>query len=295
MRARIEQLFGGLARLLYRRRALALILMLMATGALVSQLPRLEVDTSTEGFLHDELEQDVPHLDEITSLVNARNTRGDEFEAGGAEELPFLTDAIKRAMLKDMRRFMAMAIGTIALFLFLMFRRVSGVVMPLLVVILSLVSTLAVMAISGTPIKLATQILPSFLLAVGVGSSVHILAIFYRHLQRRDDKEEAIVQAMSRSGLAVLMTSLTTAAGLASFSTAEIAPIAELGVFRALGVMLALVYTILFLPVLIAVFPVGGRTHAAAERPGSWMHALLTAIAHISTGHARVIVAGAAS
>lgn len=442
MRARIEELFGNFARLLYRRRLPVLILVLAATGTLVSQLPRLEIDTSTEGFLHeddpalltyndfrevfgrdeliivtlgptevfelgflqrlrslhDELSEQVPHLDDITSLVNARNTRGDEsglivedlledfptnddqlralreralanpiyrnllisedgrfttivirtvaystagqddpLEAGFAgegdafdgtieEEAPFLsdaensevvsavreilsrhrtadynllaagspvvTDAIKRAMMKDMGRFMVMAIGTIALFLFLLFHRISGVLMPLLVVVLSLVCTLAIMAIYDIPFKLATQILPSFLLAVGVGASVHILVIFYRHLQAGQDKEDAIVEAMSHSGLAVLMASLTTAAGLASFSVAEVAPIAELGIFSAVGVMIAFVFTLVLLPVLVAFLPIATRSRAAAVRPDSWIDRLLGAIASFSTHHAKSIVAG---
>ena len=60
--------------------------------------------------------------------------------------------------------------------------------LPLLVVILSLVTTLALMGMLGTPISLPTQILPSFLLAVGVGDSVHVLAIFYQRLRAGDDK-----------------------------------------------------------------------------------------------------------
>ena len=441
MRKRIEQLFGDLARLLCRRRVAALIVMLVPIGALVSQLPRIEVDTSTEGFLHeddpalvtynefravfgrdelilitvgpgevfelafleklralhDELEEEIPHVDEITSLINARSTRGEEselivddlleelpeneaemrrlreyvlahpiyrnllisedgrfttvvirtsayssagetdsLEAGfedeedelgsqGVAERPFLSDAenteavaavngvlsrhrsgdfpllaagspiitnsVKSAMMNDMRRFMAMAIGTIAIFLYVMFRRLSGVLMPLLIVILSLLSTVAIMAITGTPIQVPTQILPSFLLAVGVGGSVHIMAIFFRRLQLGDDKEEAIVWAMQHSGLAVAMTGLTTAAGLASFSTAEIAPIAYLGVFASIGVMLGLIYTVFFLPVLIALFPIRARAGGAAEKPSGWMDALLGGIARFSTTHARAIVA----
>ena len=52
----------------------------------------------------------------------------------------------------------------------------------------------------------------------------------------------------------VLMTSLTTAMGLLSFIWADIAIIAQLGYIAPVGVMLALVYTLILLPALIAVF-----------------------------------------
>jgi len=52
------------------------------------------------------------------------------------------------------------------------------------------------------------------------------------------------------------MTSLTTAGGLLSFSGAEIAPIADLGVLASAGVIIALLYTLFLLPALLAFFPI---------------------------------------
>ena len=60
---------------------------------------------------------------------------------------------------------------------------------------------------------------------------------------------------MGHSGLAIVMTSLTTAAGLASFSASQVAPIADLGVFASVGVLASLVYTIVLLPALLAIIP----------------------------------------
>jgi predicted RND superfamily exporter protein len=119
---------------------------------------------------------------------------------------PVVTHFLKRSMINDMRKFVALAVAAVAILLFVMFRRVSGVLLPL--------------------VKVPTQILPSFLLAVGVGTSVHILAIFYQRLQKTNDKEEAIAYALGHSGLAVVMTNVTTASGLMSFATAEVAPVA---------------------------------------------------------------------
>ncbi|GAG49179.1 unnamed protein product, partial [marine sediment metagenome] len=91
-----------------------------------------------------------------------------------------VTHFLKKSMLKDIRRFLLLAFITVAIFLFVMFRRISGVFLPLLIVVLSLISTISIMAAFGASIKLPTQILPSFILAVSVGYSVHILALFYQ-------------------------------------------------------------------------------------------------------------------
>ena len=94
---------------------------------------------------------------------------------------PVITDFLKRTMLSDMKKFIKLVVITIAIFLFVMFRRISGVFLPLIVVTLSLISTVSLMAATGTALKLPTQILPSFILAVGVADSVHILVIFFGH------------------------------------------------------------------------------------------------------------------
>ena len=438
IRDRIETWFERFAAGIFRHRFKALVVMGVLIAALLSQLPKTTIDTSTEGFLHEtdpalvaynafrdqfgrdeviiiaierdsvfelkfletlrrfhrDLEDKVPHVDEVTSLINARNTRGNEEElivedlletwpetpeslkdvqgramvnpiyrnlllsedgrfttiiirthtysgeGGEADvlegfgdepvtadepaEKTFLTDRensetifavkdvvdeyrdtgltvylagspvvthfLKQSMMTDMRRFMAMAIVAVGICLFLMFRRISGVVLPMVVVILSLLSTIAIMAITGTPIKVPTQILPSFLLAVGVGTSVHILAMFYHHFRQYRDKEQAIVYAMGHSGLAVVMTNVTTATGLMSFSTADVAPIADLGMFAGIGVLLAFVYTVTLLPALLAVVPIKKNPMLASAGHGTLMDRLLEGVARFSTSHPRTIL-----
>jgi predicted RND superfamily exporter protein len=72
------------------------------------------------------------------------------------------------------------------------------------------------MAIFKVPLKMPTAVLPSFIMAVGVADSIHILTIFYRQLAETGKKIESIAYAMGHSALAIVLTTLTTAAGLAS-------------------------------------------------------------------------------
>jgi len=146
----------------------------------------------------------------------------------------------------DMSKFILYVVIIIATLLFLTFRRVSGVIIPLLVVIFTLLSTIGSMALAGYPITSMTQILPSLLLAVVIGDSIHILSIFFHKYDETGDKNHAISYAIGHSGLAVVMTSVTTAASLASFSISDIAPVAVLGIFSAIGVTLALFLTLIF-------------------------------------------------
>lgn len=409
-----------------------IFIMLVFSILLISNLPNITIDTSTEGFLHkhdpalvkyeefkeqfgqdekimvvvktkdifdinflkklrelhEELENNVPHLNDITSLLNARNTRGEantlivedliEFtpttheelekiktlannnvmyknlllnvdntlttiilepnayegsnnidalagfsDSENEEKLEFLSDVSKSKMVdaansiknkfssenfevviagslavndynkksvqKDMQKFVKLVLLMMMIFLYIVFRRISAIFLPIFIVAISLLSTIGVMAYVGTPITIPTQILPSFLLAVGIGAVVHLLAMFYKHLNENGNKLEAISYSLGHSGLAIIMTSLTTAAGLLSFSSAEIAPIADLGVFAALGVMIALLNTIILLPAILAVLPIKSPKKDEKEKSKK-IDVFLDAIAVFSFTHAKKIV-----
>ncbi len=180
---------------------------------------------------------------------------------------PIVTKNLQASLISDMSTFILYVIITIALLLLVMFKRISGILLPLFVVVLTLLSTVGSMSLAGAPITAMTQILPSLLLAVGVGASVHLLAIFYKKYDQVKDKKAAMAYALGHSGLAIFMTSLTTAASLASFSFSDIAPVANLGIFSALGVSFQLMLTLIFLPALIALLPVKTLQHADDEKP----------------------------
>ena len=168
---------------------------------------------------------------------------------------PVNLHAIKYFLLKDVKQFMLLAVLIIGTCLYVMFQRMSGVILPLIVVALSLVSTIGLMSFLGVSFKLPTSILPSFILTVGVGACVHVLSLTYQSMRNGVSRHQAIVDSFVHSGLAIVMTSLTTAAGLASFAMAKVAPIADLGKFSAIGVMISLVYTFTFLPAIASLLP----------------------------------------
>ncbi|MBU0992350.1 MAG: MMPL family transporter [Proteobacteria bacterium] len=203
---------------------------------------------------------------------------------------PSVTHALKIALLRDMTFFTTLSIIAISIFLFFMFRRVSGVIIPLVIVVFSLVSTFGTMALSHAVIKTPFTVLPSFLLTVGVGDSVHVLVYFFRFFNKTGDKEKAIAHALSHCGLAIILTSITTAGGLLSFVTAEIAPVADLGLFAAIGVMLALLYTIILLPTLLAIFPMKVKTVTREQTMPHISERILKGIGNIATNRAGGVI-----
>jgi hydrophobe/amphiphile efflux-3 (HAE3) family protein len=208
----------------------------------------------SRAFLTDAENSEV--VDATEAIVESFRARGLEIEIAGS---PVVTNAVKTNMRHDMLLFVRLTLLAIAVFLFVLFRRASAVFLPLIVVVLSLLSTIGLMGATGVALKLPTMILPSFLMAVAVGDSVHILALFYRSFDAGTSKQESIVEALEHSGLPVTLTSLTTAGGLLSFAPAELAPISDLGHFAPAGVIIAMLLSLTLLPALLAALPLRVR------------------------------------
>jgi len=242
------------------------------------------LSNNEQSYLSD-LENDI--FVEAVHDVVARH-QGKDFQISAAGP-PVNLHAIKYYMQRDAFTFMLWALLVIGTSLFLMFRRTSGVILPLMLVALSLVSTVGLMAMLGVSFKLPTTMLPSFILTVGVGASIHVLSLTYQNLRRGLGRDEAIIAAYGHSGLALLMTSLTTSAGLASFSFAEVAPIADLGIYSAIGVAISLLYTFTFLPATLSLLPLKPIKAGKAGRI-TFIDRLLRATAKFSIDQYRLVL-----
>ena len=204
---------------------------------------------------------------------------------------PVVNNSLKAQMQADMQKFMRITFLIIIVFLFIMFRRVSAVVYPLLVIVLSLLATVGTMAWSGTAFKLPTQIVPSLLLAVSIGATVHILSIFFDRFNSHKDKKEALIYTLQHSGLAIAMTSVTTAIGVGSFYGSEVAPIADLGIYASLGVMISLFLTLTLLPALLSITKLKPKANKASGK----LDMLMKKLAVLPIGHYKSIIVASAA
>lgn len=241
----------------------------------------------------DDFEQEKSKSDEKLEFITAKETNAlikgvesiiqkyqdeniDIYIAGS----PIVTKYLQSTLVKDMSTFIGYVIITISLILFIMFKRLSGVILPLVLVVLTLITTISWMSIWGIPITSMTQILPSLLLAVGVASTVHLLAMFYHKYDQTHNKKEAIKYAFSHSGLAIAMTSITTAASLLSFAFSSIAPVSYLGLFSSGGVLLVLLLIFTFLPALISLLPL--KAKALDNEKGGALNGIMSSIATLA-------------
>lgn len=130
------------------------------------------------------------------------------------------------------------------LFLYFTFRNFWGVVLPFMVVTVGMVITLSAILLFSGSLNLISVILPTVLFVVGVSDSVHVLNSYYTELNNGHDKITAIKLTISEIGRATFLTAITSAIGFFTLITVNVKPIADFGVFAAIGIMI--IYVISF-------------------------------------------------
>ena len=162
---------------------------------------------------------------------------------------PIINYDIQAVTARETPLFMLICIVLEMLILFWTVRRVRGVIAPIIVVILSVFWTLGIVGILGWMLNMMVIIIPTLLIAVGIGDSMHVIAEFQDQQQRGLGRKEAITNTLSIVGLPCLLTTLTTAAAFLSFLATAIKPIREMGAYAAIGVITALVLSLIMVPV----------------------------------------------
>jgi len=157
----------------------------------------------------------------------------------------------------EMKRMQPLIMGLLLLLLYLSFRTPRGMLLPMAVVLMAEVWTLGTMAALGAPIYTITTMLPILILAIGIADAVHFLSRerLLAHYQAYSHRKERLVEVMHELWKPMLMTSITTGAGFLSMLASDLPPIRDFGMFTAIGVVYALLITMLLLPVALMLLP----------------------------------------
>lgn len=168
---------------------------------------------------------------------------------------PALTFAFQESSQADMQKIVPFVLLFTLLFLFILFRRVSGVLMPIIVIATSILATLGFTGWIGVEMNVLTAIVPQFLIALSIAVAVHVLSSVYQFLDKGMEKREALRVALEKNWIPTILTSVSTAIGFLSFATSGIPPISEMGIMSAFGTMFAWLITFTLIAPVLSLIP----------------------------------------
>ena len=204
-----------------------------------------------------------PFEAKLSTLVSEIKEITREFE--GPEKIfpsgePVLRDSVASSMTRDLRVLIPFVILIMLVVIYLGFRSIRSLILPMLTVLVSAIWAIGTMALFHSPITPFSILLPVMLIVIGAANGIHILNKYYEEVASRQgdpgsSREELIIATMREIAVPVMMTSLTTAVGFLGLVTSFMWPQRMFGIFTAVGVLYSMLLSLTLIPALLALLP----------------------------------------
>ena len=174
-------------------------------------------------------------------------------------------NAFGEASQKDLTSLIPLMFLTLVVVTGLALRSLWGTLATLVIILLSMFTGLGIAGWLGIHITAASVNAPTLILTLAVADSVHILTTLFGLMRGGMNKHEAVAESLRINFQPVFLTSVTTAIGFLTMNFSDAPPFRDLGNIVAIGVMGAFVYSVLFLPSVMAVLPIRVKPKAGRE------------------------------
>ncbi len=208
--------------------------------------------------------------------------------------LPVAEDTFGMEMFVQMAISAPLAMLTIFVLMLIFFRKLILVISPMIVAMVTVISTMGILIGLGYPVHIMSSMIPIFLMPIAVVDSVHILSLFFDLYTPEKGRQQTMVEVMKDLFVPMLYTSLTSAAGFLSLALTPIPPVQVFGVFVALGIGIAWLWTIIFVPAYVMFIPekklvnFGATAHHGEEQ--GRLGRFLQAVGGLTVSRAKVII-----
>ncbi|MCB9987868.1 MAG: MMPL family transporter [Rhodospirillales bacterium] len=165
--------------------------------------------------------------------------------------MPVAQDTFGVEMFKQMAMSAPLAMLLIFLLMWYFFKNIKFIISPMIVALVSVICTMGALIATGHTVHIMSSMIPVFIMPIAVLDAVHILSDFFDRYPQIKDRRKTLDHVMEDLSKPMLFTSLTTTAGFASLAFTPIPPVETFGIFIALGVLLAYLFTITLIPAYI--------------------------------------------
>ncbi len=163
------------------------------------------------------------------------------------------------AVEQDLRQLVVVSYLVIVVGLLLLLRSLGATIITVLLISFSILSAMGVYAWLGRTLTPVAGFVPSIVMTIAVADSVHILVSYFFTRNQGGDRIAAVREALRINAMPVFITSLTTIIGVLMLNFSDSPPYRDLGNMVAIGVFFAYLFSMLLIPALLMILPVGQR------------------------------------
>jgi len=188
----------------------------------------------------------------------------------------FMDNAFNEAGEGDMISLVPLMYGIVLVIMAFTLRTFWGTLTTVMIMAFSILTGMGLAGWSGILLTPISANAPTIILTLAVADSIHILVTLFYEMRHGKPKYEAILESIRVNHQPVFITSITTTIGFLSLNFSDSPPFRDLGNIVAMGVMSAYVFSVFFLPAMIAILPlrvkaVSSSHNGRIDALGDWV------------------------
>ena len=224
----------------------------LAAGTLVSEDGRATMITAPIsgelGLSEEKLKGFVSEVESLTEDFR-RRFPGQQILLTGH---PVVNAEIMKKMANDLYLLFPIAVAATALMLLFILKSLRGMLIPLVITLVSVVWTFGMKGLLDSPLTITETVIPVILISISCADGIHIISEAFHFMHHGYSAEDAITRTIGDLWKPVVLTSITTALGFASFVFSSGSSLRNMGLFLAFGVLTAMLFSLLFIPVMFS-------------------------------------------
>ena len=169
--------------------------------------------------------------------------------------LPYIRTFTVTTLEREIRFFTALAVGILALLLWLLFRNIYAVIFPTMVVAMSAMWSLGFLNLFGFQVTILTSLLPTIIVVIGIPNCVYLLNKYHLEFRKHGNKQKSLMRTVEKTGAAIWFTNLTTAIGFGVFFFTRVEILKEFGIVAFVSIIGLFMIAVAMIPVVFSFLP----------------------------------------
>ncbi len=213
-------------------------------------------------------------MDEVPKAAAAARKLAAEIEAAYPVKIylngmVMMNNAFMESSMNDMGTLVPAMYLIIIIMMLVLVRSFSATAATVFVLAFSVLTGMGLAGWLGIKLTPPSSAATTIIMTLAVADSIHIIVSMLASMRKGMEKRLAVIESLRVNFMPVFLTSITTAIGFLSMNASDSPPFHDLGNITAMGVMAAFVFSVTFLPAMLAVLPV--RAKAGRTRFSAWM------------------------
>jgi len=228
-----------------------------------------------------------------TEIVNNIIAKTNAFTAATKIEthlsgLPLIKTLVADRIKKEMKWFLLGSLALSAIILLIFFRSVSTMLLSLAVVLTGVIWSFGLLYLFGYKITLLTALIPPLVVVIGVPNCIYFLNKYHSTYRASNNKEQSLIDMVSKMGIVTLFCNLTAAIGFAVFALTKSAILKEFGAVAGISIMMIFVVSFILLPAVLSYLPAPKKSQIK-YLDNRWLTALLLKIENWVLHHKKIV------